>query len=160
MSASEHNFTEDVLKSGEALDGFTADGDISARKAVTVNGDKQVTEVSSAGSAMRGVAVYDIADGEELPVAADGCEVLIEVGQPPEVRRLPTQTVTSWMLAAVTRWLEPLMKGVRTVTLCDCMWIRFPGWLSHNDDSYRKAKVAAARTGRQLAVQGATPCGA
>lgn len=80
MSASEHNFTEDVLKSGEALDGFTADGDISARKAVTVNGDKQVTEVSSAGVAMRGVAVYDIADGEELPVAADGCEVLIEVG--------------------------------------------------------------------------------
>jgi hypothetical protein len=80
MSASEHNFTEDVLKSGEALDGFTADGAISARKAVTVNGDKQVTQVSSAGSAMRGVAVYDVADGEELPVAADGTECLVEVG--------------------------------------------------------------------------------
>ena len=80
MSASEHNFTEDVLKSGEALDGFTADGAISARKAVTVNGDKQVTQVSSAGSSMRGVAVYDVAAGEELPVAADGCEVLVEVG--------------------------------------------------------------------------------
>jgi hypothetical protein len=80
MSASEHNFTEDVLKSGEALDGFTADGAISARKAVTVNGDKQVTQVASAGSAMRGVAVYDVADGEEIPVAADGCEVLVEVG--------------------------------------------------------------------------------
>ena len=80
MSASEHNFTEDVLKSGEALDGFTADGAISARKAVTVNGDKQVTEVSSAGSGMRGVAVYDVADGEEVAVAIDGCEVDIEAG--------------------------------------------------------------------------------
>jgi hypothetical protein len=80
MSASEHNFEQDVLVSGEALKGFTADGSISQRKAVDINGDNQVTQVGTAGNPVFGVAVYDVADGEELPVAVDGCEVRVEVG--------------------------------------------------------------------------------
>lgn len=80
MSASEHSFAEDVLVSGEAIDGFTADGSIDQRKAVAVNGDLQVTQVGTAGAAARGVALYTVASGEELAIANDGCTVKVEVG--------------------------------------------------------------------------------
>jgi hypothetical protein len=80
MSSSEHNFAEDVLEAGDAIRPYTADGSITQRRAVTINGDNQVTQVSSAGTGIRGVALFDVADGEELSVAEDGTEVDIEVG--------------------------------------------------------------------------------
>lgn len=80
MSASEHSFAEDVLEAGDALRSYTADGSITQRRAVTINGDNQVTQVSTAGTGIRGVAVFDAEDGEELTVAEDGTEVDIEVG--------------------------------------------------------------------------------
>lgn len=80
MSSSEHSFSEDVLKAGDAVRGFTADGAITQRKAVDMNGDYQVTQVGTAGNAVYGVALYDVADGEELSIAVDGCEVDIEAG--------------------------------------------------------------------------------
>jgi len=80
MSASEHNFAEDVLVAGDSLRSFTADGAVNQRKAVDVNGDLQVTQVGTAGDPVYGVALYDVADGEEIDVAVDGCEVRVEVG--------------------------------------------------------------------------------
>jgi hypothetical protein len=80
MSASEHNFAEDVLKAGESLRSFTASGAISQRKAVDISGDLQVSQVGTAGAAVYGVALYDVADGETVDVAVDGCEVLVELG--------------------------------------------------------------------------------
>lgn len=80
MSASEHSFAEDVLVAGDSLRGFTADGAVNQRKAVDINGDYQVTQVGTAGAAVYGVALYDVASGEEVAVAVDGAEVLIEAG--------------------------------------------------------------------------------
>ena len=80
MSASEHNFQTDVLKSGDAILSFVADGSISARKGVDINGDNQITQVGTAGNPVFGVALYDVADGEQVAIAVDGCEVDVEVG--------------------------------------------------------------------------------
>ncbi|AFH23048.1 hypothetical protein OSG_eHP42_00015 [environmental Halophage eHP-42] len=61
----EHDFQTDVLKVGEAVRSQTADGQVRQRKAVDINGEFQVTEVSSAGGSTYGVALYTVADGEE-----------------------------------------------------------------------------------------------
>jgi len=76
----EHDFQTDVLKVGDAVRSQTADGQVRQRKAVDINGEFQVTEVSSAGASTYGVALYTVADGEEVAVAIDGCEVDIEAG--------------------------------------------------------------------------------
>ena len=77
MSAPEHDFGEDVLKAGEKLRSFTADGDIDQREPVKVNGAFQVTDADD-GDAIIGVAAYDVAGGQEVDVAMDDCEVLVE----------------------------------------------------------------------------------
>ncbi len=76
----EHDFQTDVLKVGDSVRSQTADGVVNQRKAVDINGEFQVTQVSSAGAATYGVALYDVADGEEVAIAIDGCEVDIEAG--------------------------------------------------------------------------------
>lgn len=80
MASNEHDFAEDVLIAGDALRSFTADGSISQRKAVDINGDYQATQVGTAGDPVYGVALYDVADGEEVDVAVDGAEVRVEAG--------------------------------------------------------------------------------
>ena len=76
MSAPEHDFGEDVLIAGEKLRSFTADSDIDAHQAVTINGNFTV-DVTDAGGAAIGVAAYDVASGEELDVVMDDCEVRV-----------------------------------------------------------------------------------
>lgn len=80
MASPEHTFEEDVLERGDNLASFTVDGDISQRKAVKINGDKQVTQIGSAGDQMEGVALFGVSDGEEVTIALDGCEVDVEIG--------------------------------------------------------------------------------
>lgn len=78
--AIEHSFAEEVLVAGDSLRSFTADGTIDQRKAVDINGDLQATQVGTAGAEVFGVALYDVASGEEVDVAVDGCEVKVEAG--------------------------------------------------------------------------------
>lgn len=80
MSAPEHDFGEDVLVSGDKIRSYTADGSISQHKAVQINGDYQVTQVSSAGVEGHGVAAYDVESGQELAVCGDNTEVRVEAG--------------------------------------------------------------------------------
>ena len=78
--AIEHDFAEEVLVAGDSLRSFTADGTIDQRKAVDINGNYQATQVGTAGAEVFGVALYDVASGEEVDVAVDGCEVKVEAG--------------------------------------------------------------------------------
>lgn len=80
MANGEHSFADDVLVAGDAIRSFTADGDISARKGCDINGDYQATQVGTAGNAVYGVALYDVSSGEEVDLAVDGTEVLVEAG--------------------------------------------------------------------------------
>lgn len=80
MSAPEHDFGEDVLISGDALRGYSADGAIDQHKAVQITDDYTVTQVDSAGVEGDGVAAYTVEDGQELTVAGDGTEVRVEAG--------------------------------------------------------------------------------
>ena len=76
MSAPEHDFGEDVLIAGEKLRSFTADSDIDAHQAVTINGNFTV-DVADVGGAAIGVAAYDVASGQETDVVMDDCEVRV-----------------------------------------------------------------------------------
>jgi len=78
----EHTFEVEVLVSGETLPGYSADGALSAGEPVAITGDYEVSAATDGGPAM-GVAAYDVADGEEVPViAGDGQnEVRIEVSE-------------------------------------------------------------------------------
>lgn len=80
MSTVEHDFQQDVLNVGDAIRSQTANGAVDQRKAVDISGDFEVEQVSTAGSQVYGVALYSVADGEQVAVAIDGCEVDIELG--------------------------------------------------------------------------------
>ena len=81
MSASEHNFAEGVLISGENIDSYTAGEALSARTPVKISGNYQVTEPAADGDGFTGVAAYDVADGEEVAIIKRDCEVRIEVSE-------------------------------------------------------------------------------
>ena len=78
----EHTFEVEVLVSGETLPGYAADEALSAGEPVAITGDYEVSAATDGGPAF-GVAAYDVADGEEVPViAGDGQnEVRIEVSE-------------------------------------------------------------------------------
>lgn len=78
----EHTFEEEVLVSGETLPGYVANGALSAGEPVEVSGDYEVSAASDGGPSF-GVAAYDVADGEEVPViAGDGQnEARLEVSE-------------------------------------------------------------------------------
>ena len=78
----EHSFEVEVLVSGETLPGYAAGEALSAGEPVAITGDYEVSAATDGGPAF-GVAAYDVADGEEVPViAADGQnEVRIEVSE-------------------------------------------------------------------------------
>ena len=78
----EHSFNVEVLVSGEALPGYAAGEALSAGEPVALTGDYEVSAATDGGPAF-GVAAYDVAEGEEVPViAADGQnEVRIEVSE-------------------------------------------------------------------------------
>lgn len=76
----EHDFAEQVLIYGENLRSYTSDGAISQHQAVKINGEYQVTAVDTAGEEGDGVALYDVADGQEVAIAGDDTEVRVEAG--------------------------------------------------------------------------------
>ena len=80
VTQGEHTFAEGVLISGENIDSYTAGEALSARTPVTQDGDYEVTE-SAAGGQFTGVAAYDVASGEEVPVIKRDCEVRVEVSE-------------------------------------------------------------------------------
>ena len=78
----EHTFEVEVLVSGETLPGYAAGEALSAGEPVAITGNYEVSAATDGGPAF-GVAAYDVAEGEEVPViAGDGQnEVRIEVSE-------------------------------------------------------------------------------
>jgi len=81
MSASEHNFTSDVLISGEELRGYSAANDLTLREPVGLSGDYEVDASTDGEADFIGVALYDAAAGTQVDIAGDDCEVEIEVSE-------------------------------------------------------------------------------
>ena len=78
----EHTFEVEVLISGDTLPGSAAGEALSAGEPVALTGDYEVSSAEEGGP-LFGVAAYDVAEGEEVPViAGDGQnEVRIEVSE-------------------------------------------------------------------------------
>lgn len=70
----------DVLISGENVDSYTADGPIEAQQAVKITGDYTVAASDTDGEQVIGVAMYSVADGDEVAVAKEGTEVVAQTG--------------------------------------------------------------------------------
>jgi hypothetical protein len=81
MSAGEHTFAEDVLVSGENIDSYTADSNLTARTGVAHVGDYTVDEPAADAGNFTGVVAYDVASGEQVAVIKRDCEVKIEVSE-------------------------------------------------------------------------------
>jgi len=81
MSASEHNFTDDVLISGEELRGYQASEDLTLREPVGLDGEYSVASSAAGEGDFIGVVLYDVASGEEVAIAGDDCEVRVEVSE-------------------------------------------------------------------------------
>lgn len=77
----EHSFDVEVLISGEELRGYTAGEALSAGEPVYLSGDYEVSSSSADGGEFLGVALHDVASGEEVPIGGDDCEVRVEVSE-------------------------------------------------------------------------------
>ncbi len=77
----EHTFDVEVLISGEELRGYTAGEDLTAGEPVYLSGDREVSSSSAGKGEFLGVALYDVASGEEVAIAGDDCEVRVEVSE-------------------------------------------------------------------------------
>jgi len=77
----EHTFDEEVLVSGEELRGYSAASDLTQGEPVGLSGDYEVDASGAGEGDFIGVATYDVANGEEVAVAGDDCEVRIEVSE-------------------------------------------------------------------------------
>lgn len=76
----EHQFDVEVLVSGEEIRGYTASEDVIAGDTLAITGNFEVSVASEGGPSI-GVAAYDVAAGEEVPVLGDDCEVRVEVSE-------------------------------------------------------------------------------
>ena len=78
----EHTFEVEVLISGDTLPGYAAGEALSAGEPVEITGDYEVSSAEDGGP-LFGVAAYDVAEGEEVPViAGDGQnEIRVEVSE-------------------------------------------------------------------------------
>jgi len=81
MSASEHNFAEGVLVSGENIANYTAASALSARTPVAITGNYTVDEPAAGGGSFTGVVAYDVASGEEVAVIKRDCEARVSVSE-------------------------------------------------------------------------------
>jgi len=81
MSAGEHTFAEDVLVSGENIDSYEANSDLTARTGVEIVGDYSVDEPAADAGNFTGVVAYDVASGESVAVIKRDCEVRVEVSE-------------------------------------------------------------------------------
>ena len=77
----EHTFEEEVLVSGEELRGYSAASDLTISEPVGISGTFEVDSSAAGGGDFIGVALYDVASGEEVAIAGDDCEVRIEVSE-------------------------------------------------------------------------------
>jgi len=80
-SQGEHSFPIETLVSGEKIQGFTAGEDLTVGEPVDLTGDFEVSASTAGGDSFRGVVLYDVASGEPVALAADDCEVRIEVSE-------------------------------------------------------------------------------
>jgi hypothetical protein len=80
VTQGEHSFDVEVLVSGEEIRGYTAGEDLEAGDTLAITGNFEVTVATDGGPSI-GVAAYDVASGEEVPVLGDDCEVRIEVSE-------------------------------------------------------------------------------
>jgi len=80
-SQGEHSFPIETLVSGEKIQGFTAGEDLTVGEPVDLTGDFEVSASEAGGDSFRGVVLYDVASGEPVALAADDCEVRIEVSE-------------------------------------------------------------------------------
>ena len=82
INQGEHSFEVEVLVSGETLPGYAAGEALSAGEPVAITGDYEVSSAEDGGP-LFGVAAYDVAEGEEVPViAGDGQnEIRVEVSE-------------------------------------------------------------------------------
>jgi len=74
----EHTFADDILLSGDEIRGYTAGEELTRAEPVEITGDY---EVGPATDAFAGVALYNVASGEEVALAGDDCEVRLEVSE-------------------------------------------------------------------------------
>lgn len=77
----EHTFEVETLISGEEIRGYTAGEALTAGEPVGISGDYEVSASASGEGDFLGVAAYDVASGEEVPVLGDDCEVRVEVSE-------------------------------------------------------------------------------
>jgi hypothetical protein len=77
----EHTFAEGVLISGDNIDSYTADSALTARTPVAQTGNYAVDEPAADSGNFTGVAGYDVASGQQVPVIKRDCEVRIEVSE-------------------------------------------------------------------------------
>ena len=77
----EHSFEIETLISGEEIRGYTAGEALTAGEPVGISGDYEVSASASGEGDFLGVAAYDVASGEEVPVLGDDCEVRVEVSE-------------------------------------------------------------------------------
>ena len=81
MSASEHNFGEDVLVSGEEIRGYSAGEALTAGEPVGISGNYEVSASSAGEGDFVGVVLYDVESGQEVAIAGDDCEVKVPVSE-------------------------------------------------------------------------------
>lgn len=77
----EHTFEVETLISGEEIRGYTAGEALSAGEPVGISGDYEVSASAAGEGDFLGVAAYDVASGEEVPVLGDDCEVRVPVSE-------------------------------------------------------------------------------
>jgi hypothetical protein len=77
----EHSFEVETLISGEEIRGYTAGEALTAGEPVGISGDYEVSASASGEGDFLGVAAYDVASGEEVPILGDDCEVRVEVSE-------------------------------------------------------------------------------
>jgi len=77
----EHTFAEDILISGEEIRGYSAAADLDRAEPVEVVGDYQVDSAPAGGGAFVGIVAYNVADGQEVAILGDDCEVRLEAAE-------------------------------------------------------------------------------
>ncbi|AFH22742.1 hypothetical protein OSG_eHP34_00045 [environmental Halophage eHP-34] len=77
----EHTFDTEVLVSGEEIRGYSAASQLTQGEPVGISGDYEVDASASGEGDFIGVALYDVASGEEVAIAGDDCEVRVEVSE-------------------------------------------------------------------------------
>ena len=119
----EHTFDVEVLISGEEIRGYTAGEALSAGEPVYLSGDMEVSASSAGEGEFFGVALHDVASGEEVPLAGDDCEVRIEVSEAVTANEelLPDGlgTFESVATSAGSNGVAIVQKGVSAGEVCE-----------------------------------------